>query len=238
MQVLKEEVRKSIRNAAIKSFKEQGYQKASMRTIAKEAGMSVGNLYRYYNNKETLFGALVQPMIDFFERGRGQRPQKLKLEMLDVNLLEHSTFLEQLMAVRMDFKDELYILFLCAEGSPYEGAKEALRTFLEETAVAFLDENNLVWKGVERERAFIKVLAASVTEGFCVNLQVSASEKDFLMTMLRFMELVVKPAIRNLIALRDNKTSFRRISDEEIIQYFSHHHRHCHHRRAENHGEG
>lgn len=233
MQVLKDEVRKSIIDAAIKTFTNNGYQKASMRRIAEEAGMSVGNLYRYYANKETLMGAIVQPMIDVFQENQANGPAKMKLEMLDVNLLEHSIFIEQLMEARMDFKDELFILFLRAEGSPYEGARETLGKFLEDKTVEFLQENSLDETVREGERAFIKIAAASIVEGFCTNLEISESETDFLMNMLRFTELIIKPSIRNLMALRDNNTTFRRISDEEILRHFSHHRSNCHHRSTE-----
>lgn len=228
MQILKDEVRKSIEDAAIKTFKEHGYVKASMRSIADEAGMSVGNLYRYYKNKETLFGMLVQPMIDFFERSQVESSMKFKFEMLEVNMLEHSVFIEQLMAARMDFRDELFILFLRAEGSRYEGARETFRAFIEEKTAEFFEENGISYVDTKKYRTFIKASAASVVEAFCVNLEQSETESDFLMNMLLYMELVVKPAVRNLFAIRDKKTSFRRISDEEILRHFDSHRTNSH----------
>jgi AcrR family transcriptional regulator len=63
-QVLKEEVRNSILNAAIKTFREKDYNKASMNTIAQEAGISVGNIYRYFKNKEELFDVIVKDLAE------------------------------------------------------------------------------------------------------------------------------------------------------------------------------
>lgn len=228
MQVLKDEVRQSIRDAAIMNFKEHGYPKASMRRIAEDAGMSVGNLYRYYKNKETLFGDLVRPMIDVFLANQ-RRNKKFKLELVDVNLLEHSAFVEQLIEARLGFKDELYILFLRGEGSPYAGAKEVLKHYLEENAKSFLEENGMSELQIFRGSQFIRVSTSSIVEAFCMVLEVSKSETDFLINMLEFIELVIKPAIRNLIAIRDKNTTFRRISDEEIYRFFSdrpHHRNH------------
>jgi len=224
VQVLKEEVRLNIRNAAIKAFKAEGYQKASMRAIAGDAGMSPGNLYRYYKNKEALFGDLVQPMIDFFQ-SKQKGEFKMDLKMVDVNLLEHSVFIEQLMEARLDFRDELFILFLRAEGSPYVGAKEVYRAFLEEESMKFYKSyfsSEVTLKG----NMFIKAAASSIVEGFCTILEYSESDREFYINMLEYAELMVKPAIRNLIALRDNQTKFRRISDEEIIGHFNSHHHH------------
>ncbi|HBS91873.1 MAG TPA: hypothetical protein DEA51_05325 [Erysipelotrichaceae bacterium] len=53
-QILKEEFRFAILSAAKKEFYDFGYEHASMRRIAKQANMTVGNVYRYFKNKEML----------------------------------------------------------------------------------------------------------------------------------------------------------------------------------------
>ena len=53
-QTLKEEVKRRIIEAAKAEFYDKGYEKASMRTIAKRAEMTVGNIYRYFENKEAV----------------------------------------------------------------------------------------------------------------------------------------------------------------------------------------
>ena len=59
-QILKQELRQSIVEAAKEEFLFKGYKRASMRSIAQKAGMTVGNLYRYYKNKEELYRSIVQ----------------------------------------------------------------------------------------------------------------------------------------------------------------------------------
>ncbi len=59
MQYQKQQMREAILKAAEQEFTEMGYEKASMREICKRAGTSVGNLYRYFENREALFDALV-----------------------------------------------------------------------------------------------------------------------------------------------------------------------------------
>jgi AcrR family transcriptional regulator len=58
-QVLKLELRESILRAAEALFAEAGYQGATMAQIAARAGMSTGNLYRYFANKDQLFYSIV-----------------------------------------------------------------------------------------------------------------------------------------------------------------------------------
>ncbi len=62
-QVLKQEYRNLILNAALDEFFNNGYNAASMRKIALKANMTVGNLYHYYKDKEDLFSALVSDTI-------------------------------------------------------------------------------------------------------------------------------------------------------------------------------
>lgn len=60
-QKLKDDVRLSIIKAAKEEFLEKGYKGASMRSIANKANMTVGNLYRYYKNKEDINLSIVAP---------------------------------------------------------------------------------------------------------------------------------------------------------------------------------
>jgi AcrR family transcriptional regulator len=55
-----EETKKNILEAAQSVFTEHSYGRASMRTIARAAGTSVGGLYLYFRNKEELYLTLMQ----------------------------------------------------------------------------------------------------------------------------------------------------------------------------------
>ena len=60
-QVLKDNLRNDILKAAKQEFLEYGYKDASMRRIAAKANMTVGNLYRYFKNKEDINMQIVGP---------------------------------------------------------------------------------------------------------------------------------------------------------------------------------
>jgi len=81
MQYLKTDVRNRILEAAEKEFQQNGYLNASIRIIAENAGISLGNVYRYFSNKEALFSAVLHPIVEeiskniytrFFENGDTQ----------------------------------------------------------------------------------------------------------------------------------------------------------------------
>ena len=74
--------RKRILKCAEKEFLEQGFAKANLRKIAKDAKATTGALYNYFNNKEVLFDALVkQPadtLLDAFIKMHQQMKQPAK----------------------------------------------------------------------------------------------------------------------------------------------------------------
>jgi len=65
-QVLKPEVEARILRAAEEVFARDGYRGAKVATIAKAAGLSAGNVYRYFSSKAVLFSWVLDP--DFVAR--------------------------------------------------------------------------------------------------------------------------------------------------------------------------
>ncbi len=63
-QVLKNSQREKILNSALSEFAKYGIQKTSIRNIAKKSGMTVGNIYHYYKNKQDIANAVLAPALD------------------------------------------------------------------------------------------------------------------------------------------------------------------------------
>ncbi len=60
-QYLKDDVQQRILDAALFEYAHKGYQAAKLADIAAKAGVSAGNVYRYYSGKQALYDALVPP---------------------------------------------------------------------------------------------------------------------------------------------------------------------------------
>ncbi|PKM65779.1 MAG: hypothetical protein CVU95_14435 [Firmicutes bacterium HGW-Firmicutes-2] len=223
VQILKDDQRTKIHQAAIDAFIKDGYQKASMRGIAESAGMSVGNLYRYFKNKEDLFSHLVKPLIDAFQACE-QRP--FKPQLLEVNILENSELVDVIMNARVEYRQELFILFLRAEGSPYEGTKDQLKSHIEVQSRALLDELSPGEPEIIKSHLFYKAISTAIVESFCVILEEAKDDKTFMYNLLELTEFGLKPALRNLIAIKNNETNFRRINDEEVHEFCNHFNHH------------
>lgn len=60
MRTLTEQKKNEILNSALSVFLEQGYERASMDSVAKKAGCSKPTLYNYFASKESLFESVVR----------------------------------------------------------------------------------------------------------------------------------------------------------------------------------
>ena len=114
-----------IRALLLKSGKEQflahGFEKTSLRTICKKAGLTTGAFYNHFSGKEDLFAALVEPMLRGF--------QNMYQDVISQELYDLSTGTDnELTSITyaIAHKDEFRLLFECSDGTKYEGFKEHL----------------------------------------------------------------------------------------------------------------
>ena len=56
-----------IESAARELFIKQGFHATSMRDIAKDAGVSLGNLYNYYETKDAIFESIVEKYLEIID---------------------------------------------------------------------------------------------------------------------------------------------------------------------------
>ncbi|MDF2523478.1 MAG: hypothetical protein K0R31_1119 [Clostridiales bacterium] len=164
MQVLKEEVRKTIHQAALVEFYEKGFKEASMRSIAERGEMTVGNLYRYFKSKEDLFYDVISPAYH-------KIVALTEAENLDLKHPEEGhRFIEyianQLIAINRAHRAELLILMEGSEGTRFEEGLQEITTLL----VNKFNQNIFPWlkkndSANEEDDFFVHVLATNIIEG-------------------------------------------------------------------------
>ncbi len=76
-----EETRSRILEAALSVFRERGFEKATMREIAAEAGVAVGAAYYYFDSKDALVMA-------FYERAQGEMHAEIEAALDRAKTLE------------------------------------------------------------------------------------------------------------------------------------------------------
>src|SRR5258705_1306313 len=71
----RDELRRSILDAAREAFVEYGYEGVSMRQLAEQVGCTHGNLYVHFKDKEALFDCLVEESFEQFADGLHMVPE-------------------------------------------------------------------------------------------------------------------------------------------------------------------
>jgi AcrR family transcriptional regulator len=154
-QVLKDEIRERIYEAALDVFFQKDFKSATMRDIAQKADVPTGLTYSYFKNKEGLFDEIIRPVLLKFpdtlkqaEEAPGQAFDKF------VNI-EREFFLGLL-----DRHREFIILMDKSAGTSHSDAKENMIKLIEEHIRIGLKKRN----GREYDDLLPHILASNFTE--------------------------------------------------------------------------
>jgi AcrR family transcriptional regulator len=127
MQYLKDEVRNSIIEEALKEFKQSGYMGASIRNIAKNSSTSVGNLYKYFESKEELYeniiGSVYHKLMNYIN-------QFNEVELNDKATEIFYQLMEKIIEIFLESSTEIAVLLNRSEGSKYENCKSSFVDFV------------------------------------------------------------------------------------------------------------
>ncbi|MEQ8154082.1 MAG: TetR/AcrR family transcriptional regulator [Clostridiaceae bacterium] len=165
MQYLKDEVRNSIAEEALKEFLKKGYQGASIRSIAKNSNTSVGNIYKYFSSKEDIYenliGSVYNRIIDYigyFDRGQ------IKENAQDV----FNGLIEKIMDIFNDSSAEIDILLNQSKGSKYENCKTIFIDFITRIVTEEM-KYQLSMKGKRlKDNFIIYVISCSLVESISI----------------------------------------------------------------------
>ncbi len=110
--------------AAREEFLEKGFERASLRRIVKEAGVTTGAFYRYYPTKEALFDALVGPharaVMGFFDQGLTAIRELPASEQTGAMSRVTGDCIGQILDYVYDHYTECKLLICSAGGTAYE----------------------------------------------------------------------------------------------------------------------
>lgn len=127
--------------AARKEFLEKGFEKASMRSIAQAAGITSAGLYRHFADKEAMFAALVEPLLDELQ-ALYQAMEQRDYELLEQGKMDEmwngSAEILHLLPVIYSYFDEFKLLLCCSSGTRYENFVHDFVAEEQEKTEAFL----------------------------------------------------------------------------------------------------
>ncbi len=162
-----EKVKKAIKE----EFLEKGFEEASIRSIGARAGMTSAGLYRHYADKEAMFNAMVEPLIESIKNWTVRHTNK-KYSLVDDGVLNDElfgeTFVDMIKEIILPRRDEFILLMSRSGGTKYENfihdyVEENQKYFLE--AIRYLKEKGYSAAELSEEE-FHMLLSAYLTACF------------------------------------------------------------------------
>lgn len=171
-----EGVTEKLLECAMQEFLANGYNGASMRTIAENAGTTPRSIYTRYEDKEGLFCALVdepaRELTDYFEQhmqGYSQRPVEEQRELFHDEEFEneHKGYMQSIIDIMYDSFDAFKLLICCAEGTKYGRFIEDIADLDEKYTLKYIEDtgNDVISSG-RAGKLLIHQLCSSYMYGF------------------------------------------------------------------------
>ena len=169
MQMLKDEIREQIVTMAREEFYRNGFPSASMRVIAEKAGVSVSNIYNYFNGKEEIFYTLTDSVsrsleiliknLLAFREGRDLDDEQFMHEFSE--RVSASVF-----SLIRQHRIELLLILECSAGTKYAGVKNMLIETLAAYFIENMQKTAVARTDALREHSFLmRVLAMNLIQG-------------------------------------------------------------------------
>lgn len=166
MQVLKECIRERIEASAIRLFREHGFEKVSMRRIAKDSHMTVGNIYRYYKNKDHLFESLVMPTFEKIKCLVNDEMVKEFINTPEKNAAFVRSIIDIFLVIHRENEEILDILINSCKGSRIENPAKLISEMLAKRMELLLHAYNSTVP-YDLDTVFLaKTLCASLVQNF------------------------------------------------------------------------
>ncbi|MBP3253828.1 MAG: TetR/AcrR family transcriptional regulator [Bacteroidales bacterium] len=124
MQIIKDDIQRNIILKSKDIFLNHGFQKANMRDISAQSGVSLGNLYNYFASKDEIFLSVVCPVMvslyKMLDRHHGKQSS-------DITVLKNENYLpnvlDEYLTLIRQHKDLLRLLLILSDGSRLKNFK-------------------------------------------------------------------------------------------------------------------
>ncbi len=128
-QTQKHKIRSIILEAASEEFMKKGFKDTSMRAIARLSGVTLSNIYNYFANKDEIFCAVLQPLLDTFASlvEKNVNDEYLNTEVFYSEDYQQKMF-DDFMVVVRQFSSEFKLLLFKSAGSSLENFRH---TYIE-----------------------------------------------------------------------------------------------------------
>ncbi|MGL6197557.1 MAG: TetR family transcriptional regulator [Lachnospiraceae bacterium] len=130
------QTRENLLKSAKKEFIEKGYNASSLRSICKNAGVTTGALYFFFQDKEDLFSTIIaeplQHLYELISKHYVEEMEKIKSGdthdsgLLLINEDMHMDLVIEVVDYLFQYKDEFNLLLTKAQGTKYENGLDEI----------------------------------------------------------------------------------------------------------------
>ena len=161
MQTPKEEIKQRILEAARKEFLKNGFEKASIRVITTNAKTSKSNLYNYFEDKDALFCAVVEPTIA--EMNEGFREIRIRNKHANTYVLDaQKGVIYGFVKFAYNHIEDMKLLFYGSSGSSLSAFKNHL---IDKIAEALGEWVKQIASGKHFSKLFLRSVAGFYISG-------------------------------------------------------------------------
>lgn len=189
MQRKKSEIENDIIEAATEEFFYHGYKDASLRTIARKANTSLGNLYHYFDSKAMILDAVLQDfpdkVLNFIVHHHDSAPfiprNEITLDIL-FSLREYiQLFTEQYFKMLSDRR--VVIVLQGCEGTKFEHYNTDIRDFLTKHFYEHFEESS--------SSAFPRILTDSIIDTIVNIVKKNSDAKIANQAILDYLDIII-----------------------------------------------
>jgi AcrR family transcriptional regulator len=140
MRILKDDIYKSILQSARKEFISKGFKEASMRSIAKDAGVGLSNIYNYFKSKDEIFLTIVIPaQKDLFGFITHQHTEE-GVDFSNISAMEHNEeAIEYFIDLIFKYEEEYRLLLYQSEGSSMSNFRDNLTDHMTQISYTYME---------------------------------------------------------------------------------------------------
>ncbi len=192
MQKLKDEIKKKIIEVGKYKFKKEGYENTSMKDIASDAGISTGNIYRYFLTKKHLLAEILSELETDIESFFDAIPSNY--DDLDIDEIFKS-LVDMTVKLASEKNDTLKVMFNCENESQFISFKERVLEYF----VQKMSDIVKSLKSKEVDYTVCRAIARANFEGYACILKANIDNVDMLRKDLAIYQKLMVEGIKNKV---------------------------------------
>lgn len=202
------ESRERLIACAKKEFLEKGYEKASLRSICAEAGLTTGAVYFLFKDKRGLFQAVVQkPFTELTELMKRHLAEEEDEDIAAYTHVagDHDYFAAEIVEVLYKYYDEMMILLYKSQGSGYEDVPDRVIELLDAGYIKTAERLAAAYSGKRVNRYMLHWLTHVQVDAFMHLLSHEQDKDKALRDIKPVLDLLVKSWVEYVLEDENQK---------------------------------